>query len=133
MEEIVNKISDLITWYGNNCHKAQPEELLICKDRLVTFNYNLAQIVAESAKDYHLHYYIRKLTIARIKNAYIKKGEAVSKAESLATEESAEEFQNELESEALALKLELLLKQSNKIVDAIQQRVSYLKIEMNRN
>jgi len=130
--EILDKINEMVSWYHKNCTKATPEQLLASKDKLVTLNYNLAEIVAEQAKNYHKSYYIRKLTIARKKNAYIKSGEAVSKAESLATEEAANEFEQELELEALALRYELLLKQSNKIVDAIQQRVSYLKIEMHR-
>ena len=106
MEIIVTKIGELITWYQNNCSKADPEQLLSCKDKLVTLNYNLAVSVADSSRDYHANYYIRRLTIARKKNSYIKSGEAVSKAESLATEEAAEQFQNELESEALAMKLD---------------------------
>ncbi len=132
MNEILEKINVIINWYHQKSASASPDDLLKCKDKLVTYNYNLAELVAEYSKNYHKNYYIRKLTVARMKNAYIKNGEAVGKAESLATEEAAEAFDNELESEALAMRLELLLRQSNKVVDAIQQRISYLKTEMRR-
>jgi len=133
MSEIITKIGKIVSWYNTNCKSATPVQLLDCKDTLVTLNYNLAETVADMTKDYHKSYYIRKMAIAVKKNAFIKNGEAIGKAESLATEEAAEQFENELEFEALALRFELLLKQSNKIVDAIQQRVSYLKVELNRN
>lgn len=118
--EILDKISALIDWYNKYSVKATPSQLLDCKDKLVTYNYNLSDLVAEYAKNYHKAYYIRKIVIARNKNAYIKSGDAIGKAESLATEEAAEQFEIELECEALAIRLENLLRQSNKIVDAMQ-------------
>lgn len=130
--EIIEKIGKLVEWYNSNCKSATPVQLLDCKDLLVTFNYNLAEQVADMTKDYHKSYYIRKMAIAVKKNAYIKNGEAIGKAESLATEDAAEQFESELEYEAMALRFELLLKQSNKVVDALQQRISYLKVELNR-
>lgn len=129
MEEIVLKIQEMVDWYQLNSSTASIECLLRLKDKLVVYNYNLAEILSDMSKNYHKYYYIRKMTISRRKNAMIKDGTAVNKAESIATEQAAQDFDNELEAEALANKLDLKLKQSNKIVEAITQRISVLKME----
>jgi hypothetical protein len=45
---------------------------------------------------------------------------------------SEELFKKELESEGLTYKYEMLLNQVNKILSAMQQRISYLKTEKNQ-
>lgn len=128
-EKILKKISEHVDWYGKNSATATIDQLLECKDKLVGYGYHLAELVSEYFTNYTKCYYIRKIKIARTKNALIKDGSAISAAESIATEQAADEFDQEIENEAMAQRLNNLLRQSNKVVDAISQRVSVLKKE----
>ena len=127
--EILNKISTQINWYGAHSNKATIEQLLDCKDLLVGYNYHLAELMSTYFLNYTKCYYIRKIKVARVKNVLIKNKTAIGTAESIATEQSANEFEQEVENEAMAQRLDNLLRQSNKVVDAISQRVSVLKKE----
>ena len=133
MEEIILKIGKGINWYGNNSAKANINQLLEAKDKLVTLNYNIAEEVAEAKRIYNYSYYIRKISISKSKNSYINQGHSATKSESIATEEQAEKLEQEINNESYALKIELLLRQSNKVVDAMQQRISVLKSELNNS
>jgi len=127
--EILNKISTQINWYSAHSNKATIEQLLDCKDLLVGYNYHLAELMSTYFLNYTKCYYIRKIKVARVKNVLIKNKTAIGTAESIATEQSANEFEQEVENEAMAQRLDNLLRQSNKVVDAISQRVSVLKKE----
>ncbi len=85
--------------------------------------------MAEAKKSYNYGYYIRKINIIKAKNRYINQGTSAVAAEAKALEEFAGDLKTELDREAFSYRLDLLLKQSNKVVDAIQQRVSFLKTE----
>lgn len=127
--EIIDKITTQVNWYGKHSTGATLDQLLECKDKLVGYNYHLAELVSEYFLNYSKCYYIRKIKIARIKNVLIKNKTAITHAESIATEQAANEFEQEVENEAMAQRLDNLLRQSNKVVDAIQQRISVLKKE----
>ena len=127
--EIINEISKIIEWYSKHSSSASINALLDYRDKLTAFLYNLVEEVAEAKRIYNYKYYIRKITISKKKNAYMLQGNAATKSESIATEEAAAELENELNQESYALKLDLLLKQANRVVDAMAQRVSHLKTE----
>jgi len=129
MEEIISKISVMAEWYKHNSRKAGIDKLLSVKDSLVTYNYNLAELLSEHKKQYNFAYYIRKISITKSRNAYVNQGHASNKAESISTEEHAEKLEQELELEHISVRLELLSKATRDIIRAIEQRVSYLKQE----
>lgn len=131
MDEIITEIGKSISWYRDNVRTDSVEKLMYLKTRLVTFNYNLAEWLAAAKKSYNDAYFMRKIETAKQKNAYMNQSMAGNKAESAAMEDKADELQAELDREAEAYKIELLLRQSNKVVEDITQRISIFKIEKN--
>ena len=126
---IIEQVSNVIQAYKGNYKTLSIDDLLNCKDKLVTLNYNLAEETADSKDSYNMGYYLRKINVTKNKNAYINQGKSAAAAESAAIENTRAELKDELLKESNAYRLDLLLKQSNKVVDAIQQRVSFLKTE----
>ena len=138
IEETLEQIQKSVGWYhnknkSNSFGGATIDNLLKVKSQLVTLNYRLAELSANVKSEYNNSYYIRKIKVVQAKNLHISKGEAISKAESLATEEQAEHFQTEIEWEAMSYKLDLMLRQSNIVVRDIEQRISVLKIEIHNS
>lgn len=126
---ILEQINDVIQAYNKSYKTLSIDDLLNAKDKLVTLNFNLAEEVAEAKKSYNYGYYIRKINIVKAKNRFINQGTSAVAAEAKALEEFAGDLKTELDREAFSHRLDLLLRQSNKVVDAIQQRVSFLKTE----
>jgi len=126
---IIEQIAEVIQAYGKSYKTLSIDDLLNAKDKLVTLNFNLSEEVAEAKKSYNYGYYIRKINIIKAKNRYINQGTSATAAEAKALEEFAGDLKIELDREAVSHRMDLLLRQSNKVVDAIQQRVSFLKIE----
>ena len=112
----------------------QINELLDLQDRLSIHSYRLAEKSADAKTDYNGLYFIKEISLQRdIRNRMkgnISKAAATVEAET--TPDAEERFKAELEAEAEAYKLDLLLKQVNKVLSAMQQRISYLKEEKNR-
>ena len=127
--KIIEQVSKIIEAYKKSYKTLSIDLLLNCKDKLVTLNFNLAEEVAEAKKSYNYGYYIRKINIIKAKNRYINQGTSATAAEAKALEEFAGDLKTELDREAISYRMDLLLRQSNKVVDALQQRISFLKIE----
>ena len=126
---IIEQITEVIQAYNESYKDLSIDNLLNAKDKLVTLNFNLAEEVAEAKKSYNYGYYIRKINIVKAKNRYINQGTSATAAEAKALEEFAGDLKIELDREAISYRMDLLLRQSNKVVDAIQHRISFLKIE----
>lgn len=131
MDEILELIKTDIEWYNGKAKTATIDELSKLKTHLVTLNYNLAEGLADMKEAYNKAYFVRKIETSKQKNAYINQGQAANKAESAALEDKEKELQDELTKESLAYRIEILLKQSNKVVEDITQRISILKTEKN--
>ena len=101
-EAIIEKITGVINDYGKGSESATIDQLLKWKDLLVGYNYHLAELVSTYFKNYSRAYYIRKIKISRVKNHLVKEGNPVTASESLAVEQAAPEYENELEYEATA-------------------------------
>ena len=126
---IIEQITEVIMAYNKNYKTLSIDELLNAKDKIVTLNFNLAEEVAAAKDSYNMGYYLRKINVVKTKNAYINQGKSATAAESTAIENTRAELKAELEKESYAYRLDLLLKQSNKVVDALTQRISFLKVE----
>jgi len=129
MDEILNQIKNDIDWYNQHCKDASIDNLMKLKSHIVTLNYNVAEHLASLKKDYNVARYNKKIAFTRSKNELVRKGEKIGAAESEADEKTAKEYEEELNIENLAYRLEILLKQSNYVVDDISQRISVLKKE----
>lgn len=132
--EILNLIKDQIDWYYKNSQKAWINDLLTLQDKLSANSYYLAELYSEAYKQYIDKFYLSKTK--KVKTFLSKKAEKIADkgltdklAEVIATDESLEEFKNELFWEAEVEKLKTLLRQVNIILQALQQRISSLKQE----
>lgn len=125
---VAPSISTLISDYEGTSATMPIVELLRVQDKLSTYLYRLAEEAAEAKKDYNWAYFTRKVAINRSKQALINKM-AVNKSEIMAETENKDKLEAEITEEALAYKLDLLLRQGNKVLSAMQQRISYLKQE----
>lgn len=132
--EILWKIKSQIDFYYNSSDKMSIETLLKMQDVLAGNSYYLWELYAEAYRDY-----VDKYSQHRIKKSKwfltrkARKIEDEKITDKLATEEAFEDnielFTQELFAEANLEKLRTLLKQVNIILQAIQQRVSFLKRE----
>jgi hypothetical protein len=94
----------------------------------------LSELLAEIKTGYNKAYYIRKLKTAQKEQELINKESlSAAKAASQSIVATAEFLDSELEYQSVAYRLEIFLKQLNILISSIQQRISYLKIEMSNN
>ena len=131
--DTVKEIELILSDYFNKGSSQDIDGLLLWQDKLSIHSYRLAQMTADSKTIYNGNYFIRKITVNKQQQSMmairkISKAQANLEADIL----SEELFKKELESEGLTYKYEMLLNQVNKILSAMQQRISYLKTEKNQ-
>jgi len=125
---IINEIQKVIDWYNKECHTAPIETLLAAQDKLSTLSWYLAQETADIKTDYNTKYFTRKIAVSKQKQTLMQTMTGVQ-AEAEAVNDNADKFRAEQEAEALAYRLDLLLKQTNKVISSLSQRISYMKTE----
>lgn len=128
-EEVFELIARDIEWYHNNCKTPDTSKLLSVRDHLATLSYNLAFISADFKSNYNYHYYIRKIEVSKKKQGFIKGGIKIGEAEVDSIIAGAKHIKAELEAEAASYKVDLLLKQVNKILEAMNQRIAFARAE----
>jgi len=127
--ELFFLISKDISWFHDNCKTPDILKLLQVRDHLATCSYNLASICADFKSNYNTNYYIRKIETARKKQGLINSGKSAAQSETDSIVAMSDHFKNELEAEANSYKVDLLLKQVNKILDAMNQRIAFARSE----
>ena len=132
--EVLEKLKEQIDFYYKTSDKMGIEQLLKMQDVIAWNSYYLAELYAEAYMEYIEKFYLSKTK--KVKTFLTKKAEKITEkgltdklAEAMATDESLAEFWNEIFWEAQTEKLKTLLKQVNIVLQAIQQRISYLKSE----
>jgi len=128
--DIFKEAEKIIDWYIKNSNREQSINIILtARDRLAGYSYYIAQQVAETKTEYNLAYYIRKIQVNKSTQGFINNKIAISKAKIDAELENEALIKTEIELEAQTYRADLLLKQINKILDAISQRIAYLKVE----
>lgn len=127
--EVFELIAADIDWYHNNCKTPHTEKLLSVRDHLATLSYNLAFIAADFKSNYNSKYYIRKIETSKQKQGFINSGRSVAASETDSVVGAAHHLKAELEAEAASYKVDLLLKQVNKILEAMNQRIAFARAE----
>ncbi len=127
--ETIEQIAKNITWYENNYRTSTIGDLLANRDKIAVLSFGLAEMCATAKKMYNGKRFIRKIEFSRQKQEFINKGSAIGKASEEATEAIEMEYREELEAEALGFRYDVLLRQVNKILEAMNQRISYVKKE----
>ena len=133
-ESVIEPIQEVIDTYEGESGTMGIEALLDVQDQLVTLSWRLAEETAEAKTDYNWSYFTRKIEVKRAQQGMIMNQKmAVNQAAIVAETENKEKFEIEVRNESICYRLDLLLKQVNKILSAMQQRISYRKDEFKAN
>lgn len=127
MKGLLERIEDKLIWYRNEGKNATISNVMDIRDRLAVDSYDLANIVSDSYSDFNGKYFIRQIQTSKKINSLVKAKTPVNKATHIAKEELETIYKTELESESVSHRLGLLLKQVNKVLDAMNQRIGHLR------
>ncbi len=129
----VNNICNEIRYWINQYHKAKDsasiDGLLNIQDEIAIRTYTLAQHVADYKTSYNSSYFLRRIGIAKSTLSHQKSGMKIGTADNQALVDNEKMYEQEQAHEATAVTLDLLLKQTNIILQSIQQRISFYKQE----
>jgi len=127
---ILAQVEECILAYEEGYKTLGIDDLLNFRDKTSILAYRLAEQVADFKAEYNRSYFIRKITISKTKQGLISgKKYAVSKAQIEADVLHEEELKTEINNESAAFRADLLLRQLNKILESVSQRISWLKTE----
>ena len=129
LEEVITKLKGFISEYNQVRDSGNISLILDLKDKILGWSFRFAELTADLKINYNERYFIRKIAIAKTKNALIKNGTAIGKADVESMIEHEVEYRTEQEIEGLSYKADILLRQTNMIIRAIEQRISWLKVE----
>jgi hypothetical protein len=129
----VSKICEEIRFWINQYHKAKDsatiEDLLNIQDEVAIRTFTLAQHVADYKVSYNGSYFIRQIGVAKSSLQHQKNGSKMGTADKQALIDNEKNYEVEQSNEATAVTLDLLLRQTNIILQTMAQRISYLKQE----
>ena len=127
---VIERIVEIIQSYERSISSQDIHKLIELRDLLAVNSFRLAQEAAELKKDYNSTYFIRKISVNKSTQGIIgEKKLPMNKATLEATIANEDIYKQEQELESAAYQLDLLLRQSNKVLEAMSQRISYLKTE----
>ena len=129
VDTILKEIRYWINEYNKCADSASIDSLLHIQDQISIRSFTLAQYVSDYKTSFNAAYFIRKISIAKSTLAHQKRGLKQGQSDSQALVDNEEKYEHEQAHEATAVTLDLLLKQTNKILDAMAQRISYFKQE----
>ena len=129
LTEIIEKLEGLIKEYNQVRDSGNISLILDLKDQICAWSFRFAELTADLKIEYNQRYFIRKIATAKTKHALIRNGTTIGKAESESMIEHEVEYKTEQEIEGLSYKADILLRQTNMIIRAIEQRVSWLKVD----
>lgn len=131
-KEILSKIEKLLNWYESNHSKAEIVNLLDFQDKLSLLCVNMARMTALSKGNAMRSYFDRKYTFSVNKMSFINAGEGIGKSDEMATASIKLKKDQEVNDIEYSEMLNLMLKQSNRVLSSCQQRISFLKVEWER-
>lgn len=133
--KIINQINEVVKWYQDNYKTLTITQLLDCQDKLSTLYYNFSEELQEAMLEYAKRYWEYKTQYAKsyLENIAKKIDEKITSKESeeLAKESTMSQWTEQMFASAYIEKLKLQDRAINKILSAIQQRISTLKQEYN--
>ncbi len=132
--EILIEIKKIVDWWFKlKKGYSDIDGLLEVNRKLSGYCYYLAELVSENYQDYLFYYSNRKIGEIKQKQHLIENEDfSATKAESYAKKETLEDLKNEIIQEGNYEKLRLLLRQSNVIIDQIDNRIFKLRKEQER-
>lgn len=127
-------LAKYITQYHRDYKTLSIDELCNIKTQIVCFSCNLAEETAQAKGTSLGAYFNRKISVINrteeiIKSEVFKEIKNQTRAENMAKEELQDLYMDELDAQREAHKYELFLRQVNKVIEDITQRISVLKKE----
>ena len=129
LTEIIEKLQGLIKEYNQVRDSGNISLILDLKDKICAWSFRFAELTADLKIEYNQRYFIRKIATAKTKHALIRNDMTIGKADAESMIEHETEYKSEQEIEGLSYKADIMLRQTNMIIRAIEQRVSWLKVE----
>lgn len=133
MTDYFKNINLIIADYESGNFNQDIDSLLTMRDKLVIYAYRIAELTAEIKTQFNKQYFIRQISVEETTMNIAKQGTAYNKASAEAKIQHKELFKMALEKEGESYKCDLLLKQINKISEAMNQRISWLKMEREKS
>lgn len=127
--KIIEEIRQQINRYHQRGNSATIDDLLDIQDNISIRSFTLASYVADYKASYNASYFRRRLGIAKSSLKHQQSGMKIATADHQAIIDMADEYETEQAHEATAIQMDLLLRQTNVIINSISQRISYLKME----
>lgn len=126
----LDEVNRLIDNYELSIGSQNLSKLIELRDRLSIWTYRLAQESTEFKKDYNTAYFIRKISVSKSTQGILNnKKTAFNKASLDALIQNEDIYKEEQNLESACYTFDLLLRQANKVLEAMAQRISYLKTE----
>jgi len=131
VEETIKNIEASLDWYAKNCEVATIKDLMRMSDKVSIWSVTLASIVAQADGHYLIDYFNRRCYEAERQSFHVANGDsqAISKEKALLETKNSGLRQNEIDSQVAAKSSQLMLRQVNKVLDSVRQRISFLKME----
>ena len=126
---IINEIRKSLEWYKNNLTSQDVDMFIKLRDKLAINSFYLAELVADQKLDYNKDYFMRQISVSKSVQTMVKNGMSVTQAKNDAIAINEKIYLKEQESEANAYRMDLLIRQVNRVLDALGQKISYLRKE----
>lgn len=129
-DNAIGEVESIITWWYENSQTASIEEKIRKQDELSVYSWYLAKDSADLKKDYNVDAFMYSINVDRITQRIIEEKKlSKAKAEIDSKLINKDLYEKYLSSQALSYKLDILIKQVNRILSAMQQNISYDKTE----
>lgn len=125
MEDIYNKISEIMVWYGEFSRIAFPDELLDKRDELAVLSFHLAEKTGNSGIEKDNSYFIRVINIAKYQDSLLEKDVPFNKSETKSLLQNESYYRDAMQKKSISNKNDILLKQVNIVLFAMDKRIDY--------
>jgi len=122
-------IARLINAYHLRGKNAPVEGLIEMRIKLSTLVFYVAGVEADAYEDFVTAEYNRKSKFIESKEYYVKSGESVAKAETLAEAAIIAERKAETQADAIHKRLQLIRLAAKEVLDCLNQHISNIKSE----
>ena len=129
MKTTLTRIHGAIDWYEKHSSTEDIEGLINARDVLAVLSFRLAEMVGDNYGQYNESYYIRIIETSAKINTLRKSKMAINQAEHETREQLRDHYKREKDAETIAHKSSLILKQVNKILEAMSQRIAFMREE----
>jgi len=122
----------IISEYDQKSQSMIIEAIMYARDRLAAQSYFLAEEASRFKNEYNEKYFISKVAVLGRTQKLIEIGTKIGAARTMAEVENEGVIKERMEAGGRAYRADLLLKQVNQVLSAMQQRISFLKLQYDK-